>query len=121
MALVAVRPFKALSEPANDWEPVPLKFTLPVLIVKPVPTIAAAFKPLVTTSEPAKELEPGPEETNSLEMVKSPVNEWEAKVSAMKRPDIWRLDDIEALAPKKVLPEIDAVPPTSSLVSRLLP
>ena len=47
----------ASMEPAKEAEPVPAKIGLPVLIVKPVPTMAAAFKPLVIASEPEKELE----------------------------------------------------------------
>ena len=50
--------------------------------------LAPAVKPLATDSEPAKELEAVPEDTNSFDMVRSPIKEWEAEVSAMKRPDI---------------------------------
>src|SRR3989344_8270291 len=65
----------------------PVMLVLP-LMVNPVPTMAWALKPLETRSEPAKELEAVPDETNSLDIVRSPVKEWLAAVSAMKRPEI---------------------------------
>ena len=59
--------------------------------------------------------------TRSLEIVRSPTNEWEAKVSAMNLPEIWRLDEMEALDPKKALPDMEAIPPTSKVVSVAFP
>ena len=52
-----------LSEPANELETTALPKMLPVLIVRDVPTIAAALKPLVTVSDPPNDDEPVPLET----------------------------------------------------------
>ena len=55
-------------------------------------------------------------------MASDPRNELEAVVeSEMNLPEIWRLEEMEALEPKVTLPEILAVPPTSNEVSVLFP
>ena len=45
------------------------------LMVRPVPTMAAALRPFEINNEPEKELEAVPDDTNSFDMVRSPVNE----------------------------------------------
>ena len=57
---LTTNPLETLRLPAKDAEPVPAKVGLPVLIVREVPTRAAALIPLVTYSEPAKDDEPVP-------------------------------------------------------------
>src|SRR3989344_5005403 len=101
LAKVQASALKVIVSPeASPMVVLPVLDMLP-LIVKAVPTIAWALRPLEMRREPAKELEPAPFDTNSLVRVKSPVKECEAAVSAMKRPDIWRLEEIDALEPKK--------------------
>ena len=71
--------------------------------------------------EPEKEFDASPETVSSLVIARSPAKECDAAVSAMNRPEIWRFDEIEALLPKKALPEIEAVPPTSKVLFITLP
>ena len=46
----------------------------------------------------------------ALEILRSPLKEWDEAVSAMNRPDIWRLEEILALESKKVLPSTSRRP-----------
>src|SRR3989338_4457007 len=57
-------------------------------------------------------------EMSQSEVLISPVSPLSPK---MKRPDVWKLSEIEALEPKKTLPDMEAVPPTSNMVLMTLP
>ena len=86
----------------------PLSLVVPE-ILREVPVMAAARRPFVISREPANEDEAVPETTRSLEMVKSPVNEWLARVSAEKRPLTVRLPDAERLAAVSVPEKVPVV------------
>ena len=98
MALLAVNPLVTFTDPANEAEPVPLKVGLPVLILRLVPTIAAALRPLVIYRPPEKDDDPVPEKTPPPPKMPPPVT--------FKLP----AKELEAVPVERINPEVETLP-----------